>query len=139
MKFFRFLVVLFSLFLLVIILAADAGAGDRYFALLNAIPYADKTGHFILYGILAFLVNLGFDPTRDRILGIPVLRSNLILSGVALLEEFSQRYFPNRSVDIYDLIAGLAGIFLFGELGALTLKIARWLLSPSPGQAGGEK
>lgn len=133
MKTFRFLALIFSLFLLVIVLAANTGVADSLFSRFYAVPYADKTGHFLLYGILALLISLGFRPLRARLLGLPILRSSLLLSAVAFIEEFSQRFFPSRSPDALDLIAGLLGIFLFGELGAWIWRLFPGLADPVPG------
>ncbi len=53
----KWLTVLFTLFIILIIVLADTG-NLGIFAGVYHIPYADKVGHFILYGILALLINL---------------------------------------------------------------------------------
>jgi hypothetical protein len=49
--------VLFALFILLVIILADMGQLG-VFGFLNRIPYGDKVGHFLLYGILTLLIDL---------------------------------------------------------------------------------
>jgi len=51
------LAILFGLFIIGIIVFADLGMLDIV-GFVNKIPYGDKAGHFILYGILALLIDL---------------------------------------------------------------------------------
>ena len=53
----KWLTVLFTLFIILIIILADMGKLGML-ALLYRVPFADKVGHFILYGILVLLINL---------------------------------------------------------------------------------
>jgi VanZ family protein len=81
------------------------------------IPYADKVGHFILYGILALLVDLTLFrslPDRSR---VPVtVISGLILALAIGLEELSQRNFPGRTFSLADLSASYLGVIVFSWL-----------------------
>jgi hypothetical protein len=62
----KWLTALFTLFILLIIALADMGRLG-ILAVVYQIPYADKVGHFLLYGILALLVNLAlFRSLRNR-------------------------------------------------------------------------
>jgi VanZ family protein len=114
--------VLFAVFIILIIVMADMG-GLRFLRLINRIPYGDKIGHFILYGILTLLVDLALFRS------LPDLRPNLITLRVASilalligLEEFSQQYFPNRSFDLVDLASSYLGVIFFSWL-ALKIKV----------------
>jgi len=107
------LAVLFGLFIIAIIILADLGMLDIV-GFLNQIPYGDKAGHFILYGILTLLIDLAIirpipSPSR-RLL---VSRVALILALVIGLEEFSQLYFPNRTFDLVDLAFSYLGVLFF--------------------------
>ena len=118
----KWLTILFALFLILIIVLADAGQLG-ILAIVYRIPYADKVGHFILYGILALLINLTLfrsvkDQSRKRITVI----SGLILALLIALEEFSQRNFPNRTFSLSDLAASYLGLIFFSCL-ALRTKI----------------
>ena len=123
MKTFRWLTAFFVVLLLLIILAADLGLAPAFFNLINSFSFGDKLGHFVLLGLLALLVNLGFPTRRAALLGAPLLTSSLIIAGVITLEEFSQLFLAYRSFSLLDLAANYAGIFLFGELGAAMQKM----------------
>lgn len=114
------LAVLFGLFIIGIIVLADLGMLD-ILGFVNRIPYGDKAGHFILYGILTLLIDLAFirsaSPLSRRLL---VLRVAFILAILIGLEEFSQRYFPNRTFSLVDLAFGYLGVMLFSWVALRT-------------------
>ncbi len=109
----KWLTILFTLFIILIIVLADTG-NLGILSLVNRIPFADKVGHFILYGILALLINLTFFrsfplQSRKRVAVI----SGLILALLIGLEEFSQRNFPTRTFSLGDLTASYLGLIFF--------------------------
>ena len=55
-----FLTALFFAFICWIIYQADTGASSIFFKITRSIPYGDKAGHFLLFGVLAFMVNSVF-------------------------------------------------------------------------------
>ena len=55
----------FSLFFITVVVIADRGEGDQWWAFLNHIPNGDKFGHIVLIGTLSLLCNLAL-PTRPR-------------------------------------------------------------------------
>ncbi len=120
MKWLTWLTVLFTLFIILVIVLADLGRlGVLNY--INRIPYADKVGHFILYGILALLINLTLFrsfPSRRRI-GVDVV-SGLILALLIGLEEFSQRSFATRTFSLGDLSASYLGLICFSWLAIKT-------------------
>ncbi len=88
-------------------------------------PNGDKIGHFVLFGLLSFVVNLSvFEarPSTDK-QRLAVVTS-LILMVFIGLEEYSQRFFPKRSSDFFDFLASCAGVLFFAWL-ALKLKTPR--------------
>jgi VanZ family protein len=96
----KWIAALFGLFIIVIIVLANLGQLG-ILSSLNQIPYGDKIGHFILYGILTLLIDLalfGSLPHLSR--QLIVLRVALILALFIGLEEFSQQYFPTRTFDL---------------------------------------
>jgi polysaccharide biosynthesis protein VpsQ len=116
----KWLTLIFAVFVILIILLADTG-NLGILGIVNHIPYADKVGHFSLYGILALLVNL----TLFRSLPLQSRRGIVLLSGLILalligLEEFSQRSFPNRTFDLIDLSASYLGLIFFSWLAINT-------------------
>jgi len=112
----KWLTVLFTLFIILIIVLADLGRLG-ILAYINRIPYADKAGHFSLYGILALLINLSLFrscPSRSR-MRVAVV-SGLILALLIGLEEFSQQYFSTRTFSLGDLTASYLGLISFSWL-----------------------
>ena len=94
-------------------------------AVLRALPYGDKVGHFSLYGAitlgLAMLVR-----TRNQAIGAGVA---VIALGIG--DEFRQLTEPNRNFSIGDVLANLGGVSL-GLLAALMIsRIASSLASES--------
>jgi VanZ family protein len=117
----KYITILFALLILFIIVLADLGELG-FLKLLNQIPYADKAGHFILYGILTLLLDL----TITRALPYPnrkllVLRIALSLSLLIGLEEYSQQFFAKRTFDLVDLSFSYLGVIFFSWL-ALRIK-----------------
>ena len=112
--------ILFALFIVLIIILADSGRLG-ILAALNQIPFGDKAGHFILYGILALLINLSLFrsfPLHNQ-LGIVVL-SGLILVLLIGVEEYSQQFFARRTFDLVDLAFSYLGVIFFSWLAIKT-------------------
>ncbi len=112
----KWLTVLFALFIILIVVLADLGRLG-ILAYINRIPYADKVGHFVLYGILALLINLTLFrslPARNR-MSVAVI-SGLILALLIGLEEVSQRNFSTRTFSLEDLGASYLGLIFFSWL-----------------------
>jgi VanZ family protein len=116
----KWLTLLFTAFILLIIVLADTG-NLGVLAVLYRIPYADKLGHFILYGILALLINLTLfrSMPHERRLSFAVI-SGVLLIVVIGLEEFSQQYFSNRTFSLEDLSASYMGVVFFSWLAIKT-------------------
>ncbi len=107
------LAVLFTLFIVLVIVLANRGQLG-ILGWLNQIPFGDKAGHFILYGILTLLVDLALIRSLpDSSRRLLALRVALILTLLIGLEEFSQQYFPNRSFDLVDLMFSYLGVVFF--------------------------
>lgn len=122
------LTILFALFILLIIVLADMGVLWRLLTFVYRMPYGDKAGHFILYGILALLINLTVfesrpdsassrEPSRKLL----VIKTGLILAALIGLEEFSQQFFPDRTFSLLDLSFSYLGVIAFSWL-ALIIK-----------------
>jgi polysaccharide biosynthesis protein VpsQ len=109
----KWLTILFTLFIILIIVLADMGKLG-ILELVNRIPFADKVGHFILYGILILLIDLTLFqalPLQSR-KWVAVI-SGLILALLIGLEEFSQRNFSTRTFSLGDLTASYLGLIFF--------------------------
>lgn len=108
----------FLLFVGWIIYSADVGNHNIFFDFVKAIPNGDKLGHFFLFGVLTLLVNLGLNFKRFKLWKrLPL--GTVLVSTFVLFEELSQAFFPNRTLDIIDLIADGSGIIAFTYIGYL--------------------
>ena len=107
-----------------IIFLADTGR-PHLWDFLQQVPYGDKWGHFVLFGILAFFACMAWPRSHAKsghfILSLPVL----LILAFAVGEEISQGWIPGRTMDWLDLAAGCLGIFLASCLaGFLTCRAA---------------
>jgi polysaccharide biosynthesis protein VpsQ len=96
----------FFVLLLAIIYKADTANYNFAFHVVGMIPYGDKIAHAVLYGIMVYLLNYGFNGKRWGRAEI----GSVIVFSFALIEEVSQLYFPSRSFDWFDLLADAVGI-----------------------------
>jgi VanZ family protein len=106
----KLLALAFVLFLFAVIYWADSGRMPSLFESVYRYPHGDKVGHFVLYGILAWLLNAAFPGRRISLgrISLPLGMFSALL--FALLEELSQFFFPNRTPDWADLLWGWLGI-----------------------------
>ena len=112
----------FAAFFFALIWLADTGHGQWLFNLVRLVPGGDKTGHFILFGLLSLLLNLVLRTATIRCGRLTILKGSLVVAGFAVAEEVSQLFFASRTFDLLDLSAGLVGIWLFGRFAARFLK-----------------
>ena len=119
----KWVAILFSVLIVIIIVLADMGALPSALRSADWLPYGDKAGHFILFGLLTLFIDLAlfrsFLPGRSRLVAIIV---GLVLAVLIGLEEFSQQFFADRTFSLLDLAAGYLGVIFFSWLG---LRIAR--------------
>jgi VanZ family protein len=117
----KWITILFALFIILIIILADNGQLGILKAV-NQIPYGDKVGHFILYGILTLLIDLTlFRSLPLQSPGRVTVISGLMLALLIGIEELSQQFFASRTVSFQDLFAGYLGVIFFSWL-ALRIK-----------------
>jgi len=74
------------------------------------VPNIDKLFHFVEYLVLAFLLARAFYNTSSK----PDYKSIFIASALiaalyGISDEFHQRFVPERSCDIIDLLSDIAG------------------------------
>ena len=124
----KWLAILFTLFIILIITLADMGKLG-ILGFVNQIPYGDKIGHFVLYGILTLLLDLTLlRSLPHRSPRLVVLSTGLILALVIGLEEFSQQYFANRTFSLLDLACSYLGVIFFSWVALK--KVGRDTISP---------
>jgi len=116
-KWLLLITLLFSLLLVVIVILANLDQFPQPIKYLYDFPGGDKVGHFVLFGILSFLLNrsaMTFCPkwNSTRL----VLTVSLLLAIVIGLEEWSQSLFPARTMSAIDLLASYTGVTVFAFL-----------------------
>ena len=120
----RFLPLIVMLtFIASIVYVADMRLCPGFFSWVAAMPHLDKVMHCILMGSLAWVANIALRHHRVFWGSTHVLTGSLIILVIVAAEEYSQRWFPARSCDPWDLLADAIGISWAG------------LLSPAVGQA----
>ncbi|MGB7876371.1 MAG: VanZ family protein [Anaerolineales bacterium] len=113
--------VLFSLLIVATVVVANADMFPRWVKRFIDVPGVDKAGHFILFGILSFLLNKSVLALRpNRIPARLILTVSLLLSIVIGFEEWSQSLFPARTMSLADLLASYAGVAAFAILAYWT-------------------
>ena len=92
---------------------------------LLAWPNADKVLHFLLFGLVAFWLNLWTNGRLVRVRGQSLLPvAVLVPFVVALSEESMQAFSPLRTASLADLAADLSGLLFFWALSALLIRKA---------------
>jgi polysaccharide biosynthesis protein VpsQ len=109
---------LFLLFLFYVIVAADKGAIPPFIRTMYHFPHGDWVGHFVLYGILAWLAARAF-PRQVNFRGRKFPLSALFVILMAAIEELSQFWFPTRTPELLDLTFGVLGTIMGTWLGAM--------------------
>jgi VanZ family protein len=105
-----------ALLVLGVILAADFGV-LHIARRIHEVPFGDKLGHFMLFGILNLLVILAVRDSRPEIAGWRLAAvCSALLSGCAVIEELSQRCIGGRTFSYGDMLANIAGILFFGAM-----------------------
>lgn len=112
----------FAIFLFALIWLADSGRAQWLFDLVRLVPGGDKTGHFLLFGLLSLLLNLVLRASTVRLGKLTVLKGSVTVGAFAIVEEVSQLFFAARTFDLLDLAAGLVGIWLLGRMASRYLK-----------------
>ncbi len=111
--FMKYLAILLSIFIVVVIILADKNAIPPFIRVLYDFQNGDKLGHILLFGLLSLILNLTFLrtlPNRDpkRV----ALSVSLILALAITAEEYSQQYFTARTFDMVDLTASSLGLVI---------------------------
>jgi VanZ family protein len=122
----KWLAILFTLFIFLIILFADLGLLEGPIDVMDSLPFGDKIGHFLLIGMLSFLIISSliqalpkWDPKRVAIV------ASLILLFIFTVEEASQGPIRGRDASLADLSANYAGILFFGCIAFMVNKKRR--------------
>ena len=81
------------------------------FSFLNYIPWGDKVGHFVLFGLLTLALVWAIPGPRQSLYGA------LLAAILVTIEETIQIYAPTRTFSVLDLVASLSGVAVFAIIG----------------------
>ena len=113
----------FFLFICWIIFEADTGSPNFFIDQVKGIPYGDKLGHFTLYGMLTFLVNISLKLHSTTLKGHTIQSGALLVGSFAILEEFTQILLHTRNFQLSDIVSDLVGIYCFSWL---SIRFVQW-------------
>ncbi len=98
------------------LLVAGCMAGIFVLSSLPRLPHVpilearDKVQHAIAFGVLAVLTVLAMRNTWPGVrLAALALSAAAFSTAYGVTDEFHQRFVPNRTFDVYDLVADLVG------------------------------
>ena len=109
---------IFIVLLILIVIAANMDLGPSFFSFVYLLPGGDKAGHFILMGLLSFLINSVMCASRLQVFSFDLLKGSLIVMAIVTIEELSQIFLQYRGFSIFDLFFDYTGIIIFGRFAA---------------------
>jgi len=113
----KWIALAFTIFIVAVIVLADLGRLRFVFWMVGRVPYLDKFLHFLLIGILTFLVSASLmQMFPNKNLNWIALSCVLFFMIVFTVEEVSQIPIRRRDFSIQDLAANYLGILTFGFL-----------------------
>ena len=118
----------YILLLMTIIYLAGHHQYHDLFSIIRSVPGGDKSGHFLLMGLLSFLLNTSLRCREVDVRSKHVLLGSVIVSIAVTLEEVSQIFVQYRSFDLGDLLFDYLGIWVFGKV-ALYVRARQRLLT----------
>ena len=121
----KIILLFYFLFICWIIYSADLGHTNDLILLSKAVPYGDKVAHFLLYGILAFLLNLALNLRPIKFKEFSLQLGAVIVLTFAVLEEFTQILLANRNFELVDILMDILGIALFSWISERIVKIKK--------------
>jgi len=107
------LAALFFVLIVFIIYMANTAPQSSFFVFLKTVPYSDKMAHAILFGVMAMLLNYSLKFKSIKFWKFNLQLGAIIVLTFAGLEEISQAFNPNRTLDWGDFIADVVGIVAF--------------------------
>ena len=119
----KYIAALFTIFIILIVILADRGQLGPI-GYIYDFPYGDKVGHFVLFGLLNFFLTLtclrALPLQGPRLVALSI---GLILALIIGAEEYSQKFFENRTFDLIDLTASYIGLIVGGWIALKIKKI----------------
>lgn len=103
-------------FVVLISALADVGHKSALFDAVRSTPHGDKFCHFGIFGTLAFFAHRALEFRTWGIAGFRLPIGPLLVLMLATVEELSQAFFPQRTLDIVDWLSDLLGVASFSFL-----------------------
>ncbi len=116
-----FAAVFFAFIILVSVLAYLQILPTQY----KHIPYYDSIGHFMLFGILGYLVHIALNRKHVNFLGLSWPVAPALVICYAVVDETLQIFSSVRTFDLYDLGFGVLGIVSFYVIDRLYMSKAK--------------
>jgi len=107
------LTALFFAIIIFIIYQANTNPRSEFFVFLKHIPYSDKIAHALLFGVMAMLLNYSLKFKSIKFWKFNLQVGAIIVLTFAGLEELTQAFNPNRTLDWGDFIADVVGVVVF--------------------------
>jgi len=104
-------------FIIWMILQADMDKSNMIMDIGNNIPFGDKIGHFLLFGLLALLLNIALRFRLIRLSSRNFHLGSVLVFAFAVCEEFSQLAIDNRTFDFLDMLFDLLGVGILSSIG----------------------
>lgn len=97
------------------------------------ITFTDKILHFLVFGILGFLITRGMRYSKIKYFKTrPMLTAILLGCVFALSDEVHQAFVPVRAPEVWDWIADFMGIVVFSYLYSRWFPLKKQVLHKSP-------
>ncbi len=123
----KLIAILFAVFLVALVILANLGLGSSFYSFIRIIPGGDKTGHFVLFGLMSFFLNSALDGKLINFHLLKMMKGSFILIVIITIEELSQYFIPTRTFSLLDLGASYLGVYCFGELSKSKFKFLQLL------------
>ncbi|MCV9385937.1 VanZ family protein [Reichenbachiella ulvae] len=120
----------FFLFILWMVWSADTNHKNFIMDIGHSVPFGDKIGHFLLFGILALLMNTALKFRKTNLKYRTFHLGSLLVFAFAAIEECSQLAFQSRTFDLVDVLFDLLGIGLLSSISFrryLVYQLRRWV------------
>lgn len=108
----RLVTLVYLLFIVWAVLATDQGELPEPFMLVYKYPGLDKLTHFVLLGLMTYLLNISLANRQINLFSRSVLLGSAITFLLVILEEFSQLFISTRTSTWGDLASSTLGILI---------------------------
>ena len=118
----QLITIAFFIFIIWIIYLANTGQSSIFFQLVAMLPWGDKIGHFVLFGLVTLGAIFISRYKQIHIFGYPVYIASIVVTCLVFIEEYSQLFIESRNFDYNDLTANILGIICFSLLTNYNMK-----------------